>query len=111
MGPRPFGHGNESRTHHLDPRSSSFNGAATFQSRKPARQQSARDVHNSFNGAATFQSRKLETMRTSRRSARSSFNGAATFQSRKLTVIAAYRQPLVASMGPRPFSHGNLWAE
>ena len=41
------------------PRCTPFNGAATFQSRKPPRSRRHCSTRSTFNGAATFQSRKL----------------------------------------------------
>ena len=181
MGPRPFSHGNSCRSAIVQVVSTGFNGAATFQSRKPEATATARTPgieasmgprpfsHGNsssascraaatpagFNGAATFQSRKrLRRSPISRLDP--SFNGAATFQSRKprgryetqsaalqlqwgrdlsvtetsleciivdmirklqwgrdLSVTETLRrlsttaQPAHASMGPRPFSHGN----
>ena len=42
-----------------------------------------------------------------RESRKRCFNGAATFQSRKPQMRAQYFADQIASMGPRPFSHGN----
>ena len=66
-----------------------------------------------FNGAATFQSRRLDPpcfrARLENR-ATVRFNGAATFQSRRPRGMssrrAVHKRP--ASMGPRPFSRGDM---
>ena len=58
MEPRPFSRGNTQRMRPPTPRTLSFNGAATFQSRKPDCLATDRAGVGRFNGAATFQSRK-----------------------------------------------------
>ena len=66
----------------------------------------------SFNGAATFQSRKRPSDRAAEEG-RGRFNGAATFQSRKPGRLIQSLIPISpASMGPRPFSRGNpVWLD
>ena len=83
-----------------------FNGAATFQSRTRRTQPLRRHGHYRFNGAATFQSRTRA--RTSPiRVPMPRFNGAATFQSRTRADRPRARGIGSASMGPRPFSRGH----
>ena len=109
----------------------SFNGAATFRSRKekPWTPPAGRTT-SGFNGAATFRSRKGYSTRRSP-PPQQGFNGAATFRSRKgraprwgasgmallqwgrdlsvaegATLISDLRRVLKASMGPRPFGRG-----
>ena len=62
-----------------------FNGAATFRSRKVARDQRQPKGLNRFNGAATFRSRKDCRAHASRVGIHG-FNGAATFRSRKVPI-------------------------
>ena len=107
MGPRPFSHGNA-------------------QARRPLRQ-----TQTSFNGAATFQSRELAALMDSTPSLVAlqwgrdlSVTGTSEFVApdsppiklqwgRDLSVTGTYRRVRCdvqgddASMGPRPFSHGN----
>jgi len=64
-------------------------------------------AEESFNGAATFQSRKAGTYPVRHTGDARRFNGAATFQSRKAAFrLASSSLPRLASMGPRPFSRG-----
>ena len=84
MGPRPFSRGNLAK---------SLTGRAKLLS---------------FNGATTFQPWKLDQWRTSR-PLTCSFNGATTFQPWKPHHFAGDQfDESPASMGPRPFSRGNL---
>ena len=82
MGPRPFSRGNLWPLNCPRGSSACFNGAATFQSRKPRLRGFFMVGFFGFNGAATFQSRKLTIFGAVSRML-SRFNGAATFQSRK----------------------------
>ena len=66
----------------------------------------SRSLGSSFNGAATFQSRKRAPPEDKPR-ASNPFNGAATFQSRKLARLRGVHRPGRPSMEPRPFSRGN----
>ena len=110
----------------------SFNGAATFRSRKVGRYHDIDPALVRFNGAATFRSRKaFRTGAIDRRQA--GFNGAATFRSRKVARSPeAILHPIMlqwgrdlsvaeggdgtycwvvgrgASMGPRPFGRGRI---
>ena len=112
------------------PPTTSFNGAATFRSRKAPVVRRPLRLPLSFNGAATFRSRKASTSPPAH-PPNPSFNGAATFRSRKdiarpavcgkacllqwgrdLSVAegTSRRKPRrgrgLASMGPRPFGRG-----
>ena len=129
MGPRPFGRGRQVAPRHKRHTPPSFNGAATFRSRKdhtgpvplPPRRASmgprpfGRGRLNTsasaaprcarFNGAATFRSRK-ESDADMMAGEKASFNGAATFRSRKEHDPAPIPLCRAASMGPRPFGRG-----
>ena len=84
MEPRPFSRGNP-----LNPLPNAF--------AKPP-----------FNGAATFQSRKPAKSAGRISASSTSFNGAATFQSRKPSVgCQDWAVSYLPSMEPRPFSRGN----
>ena len=82
MGPRPFGRGRAEAAGGAGAGYLSFNGAATFRSRKVEREMIGKPQSRRFNGAATFRSRKAHPARSSGPSA-PCFNGAATFRSRK----------------------------
>ena len=72
---------------HYDP----FNGAATFQSRKPHRASDATLAGCSFNGAATFQSRKPPS---------------ASMMASAISVLQWSRDLSVAETTPSPALHG-----
>ena len=107
MEPRPFSRGNWLIDAEEHVEVTSFNGAATFQSRKRPLREPHRAQMTTFNGAATFQSRKLHSPRLQSFTSQP-FNGAATFQSRKPRNAARPQRGLrLPSMEPRPFSRGN----
>ena len=106
MEPRPFSRGNSSYGQGSRTVPAAFNGAATFQSRKPPVLAGRFTSMRTFNGAATFQSRKpIESSLFPHTSP--AFNGAATFQSRKRGCEPPDCVDMVPSMEPRPFSRGN----
>ena len=107
MGPRPFGRGRLSSSSKDLSECVSFNGAATFRSRKDASSNLPLQIASCFNGAATFRSRKA--------AARGPGAAPAQLQwGRDLSVaegacIARRRLPNeAASMGPRPFGRGRI---
>ena len=128
MGPRPFGRGRGSRaTRASSPRRLQWGRDLSVA--EGLDNDFLANAHKSFNGAATFRSRKADAPRRAagpraasmgprpfgrgrpvawRRSwgILASFNGAATFRSRKdlLSLLVARSQ--LASMGPRPFGRG-----
>ena len=130
MGPRPFGRGRLAPSLTEWKSQKSFNGAATFRSRKEPGLATTGMLPGCFNGAATFRSRKGNGLPA--RKARHlplqwgrdlsvaegrgwsawsaplvvSFNGAATFRSRKGLGGGLEVRRGLASMGPRPFGRG-----
>ena len=105
MGPRPFGRGRAANPTSNFP-VQSFNGAATFRSRKVPPDVAPRPHPRGFNGAATFRSRKGRDRR------RAALAWAPLQWGRDLSVAEGCRQTLggdrqrPASMGPRPFGRG-----
>ena len=83
MGPRPFSHGNLTSSSASLLTLSSFNGAATFQSRKHVTARIVSGIHWLQWGRDLSVTETWKNA-TARARTRRSFNGAATFQSRKL---------------------------
>ena len=89
-------------------KTSGFNGASTFRSRKHDVPGSGQPPQWGFNGASTFRSRKLGRHPKGPLDAHC-FNGASTFRSRKQGRWRPRRLRLPhASMGPRPSGRGNM---
>ena len=105
MGPRPFGRGRPSNS------TRSASSAAVLQWGRDlsvAEGDCIADLTEgvlSFNGAATFRSRKATSGIVSGVYT-DGFNGAATFRSRKGLVAGQEPREGAASMGPRPFGRG-----
>ena len=130
MGPRPFSRGNPPRdinttkigalqwgrdlsaaetgtTLPLKTALFSFNGAATFQPRKPVSASLRAFAPYRFNGAATFQPRKPDKQRNDCLGLRLASMGPRPFSRGNAPVVRDTWERLPASMGPRPFSRGN----
>ena len=130
MGPRPFGRGRYLTVLALHGAAMSFNGAATFRSRKemdpdqphkPEHQlQWGRDLsvaegrtsraprprHGRFNGAATFRSRKASTLRAGVKSMAPLQWGRDLSVAEGLAVIETSMRASALQWGPRPFGRG-----
>ena len=136
MGPRPFSRGNDWPVSQLGVLADRLQWGRGLSAAEMSRCTASSHVAaTSFNGAAAFQPRKFASDVWSARRAQSGFNGAAAFQPRKCygdrrqhPWIAGWLQwgrglsaaemrfardrvqpnRATASMGPRPFSRGNI---
>ena len=131
MEPRPFSRGDLSRAFALLGSCRRFNGAATFQSRRPVsvavkqavdtllqwsrdlsvaetlRHRSHRYFHRRFNGAATFQSRRPRRQREELGSTNLASMEPRPFSRGDSSIHALVMSARKASMEPRPFSRGD----
>ena len=107
MGPRPFGRGRPgAQTALVDMKGHASMGPRPFGRGRPQAPPRGLESLASFNGAATFRSRKAEHRVARWDCVGFRFNGAATFRSRKVAAVATKSAPQPASMGPRPFGRG-----
>ena len=106
MGPRPFGRGRRGTDRSRARRRTASMGPRPFGRGRIAISPRAGPAADSFNGAATFRSRKASYAAEVQKEIRALQWGRDLSVAEGMRILATGRPPIPASMGPRPFGRG-----